>query len=187
MPPITRDMLTLRDQEIIFRNFSGKPDQFNKEGGKRGFSIRLAEDFALNLERAGWNVKPLRMREEDTEQFYHLPVAVSYKIRGPRVWLVTNVDPVTGIGRNKTMLTEEMIDMLDVLEFTKVDLSVTAYDWEVNGKTGRKAYLEAIFCTLYESPLEREYADLDQLPAPGEMPAIEASVTTTYDYDGVEV
>jgi hypothetical protein len=184
MPPITRDTLTLRDQQIVFRNFAGAPDQFNKEGGKRGFSLLLDEPQALVLQRAGWNVKPLRMREDDTEQRYHLPVAVSYKVRPPRVWMISDVDPETGIGRNKTMIPEEGIGMFDVLEFTKVDLSIIAYDWEVNGKTGRKAYLEAIFATLYESPLEREYADLTQLPAPGEMPAIEAGISTSYDFDG---
>ena len=36
------------------------------------------------------------------------------------------------------------IDMLDEIDIQSVDMDIRPYDWEVNGKEGRSAYLQAI-------------------------------------------
>ncbi|MBR6641153.1 MAG: hypothetical protein IKL08_03050, partial [Clostridia bacterium] len=46
-----------------------------------------------------------------------------------------------GIDKN---INEETIDILDEIDIDSVDLDLRPYDWEVNGKTGRSAYLQAI-------------------------------------------
>jgi hypothetical protein len=41
-------------------------------------------------------------------------------------------------------LDEESIDCLDNIDIMSVDLDIRPYDWEVQGKAGRTAYLQAI-------------------------------------------
>lgn len=168
--PRNRETVTIRDAAIIFKNFTGEAKKFNAEG-IRNFSVLLGEKDALELEAKGWNVKGLRRQEEDEEQNYHLKVAVNFAKKPPRVWLVSNVDPTTGIGRNRTMLGEGMVGILDQLEATKVDLVISAYDWQLDtGASGRKAYLQSLFFTMYEDELEQEYADVQQISAVGDAP-----------------
>ena len=41
-------------------------------------------------------------------------------------------------------LDEESIDCLDDVDILSVDLDIRPYDWQVNGKQGRTAYLQSI-------------------------------------------
>lgn len=174
--PGMRDTVTIRDARLIYKNFTGRAGDYNAEG-VRSFSVMLGEDEAGALEKDRWNVKPMKRREEDEEQFYHLKVAVNFDKRPPRIWLVT------GMGKHKTMLDVDAVRVLDVLESVKVDLEIVAYDWELrSGASGRKAYLSTLFFHPYESPLELEYSTVDELPAPGER--LELGSTPHYDLEG---
>ena len=50
----------------------------------------------------------------------------------------------------------ETLDWVDILN---VDLIVRPYEWSVNGKTGVKAYLQSIYVTIEEDPLEIKYSE----------------------------
>ena len=65
-----------------------------------------------------------------------LPVKIKFNDRGPVVYLKT--------GRKMVKLDEESISCLDNIDILGVDLDIRPYDWEVNGKEGRSAYLQAI-------------------------------------------
>jgi hypothetical protein len=171
------ETITFRDAPIIFKNFTGEKRQYNAEGD-RNFSVMMREEDALPLMEAGWKVKPLKRREEDEEQLYQLKVAVNYSNRPPRVWLVTS--------GGRTLLGEGLVGMLDQLDSIKVDLIVLAYDWEVNGNTGRKAYLQSLFFHAYEDELELEYAEMPQLGSAGDgaLREIEPGSRLAYDYEG---
>lgn len=178
--PRLRDTVTFRDVRIIFKNFSGRPDDYNPKGGVRAFSVMLGEEEALALEKDRWNVKPMKRREEDEEQYYHLKVAVNFDNRPPRIWLVT------GQGTHRTMLDADAVQALDVLEPTKVDLEIVAYDWELRtGASGRKAYLSTLFFHPYESPLELEYSTVQEITHDG--PRLELGSTPHYDLEGTVV
>ena len=41
-------------------------------------------------------------------------------------------------------MTEETVGMLDEIDIQSVDMDLRPYDWEVNGKEGRSAYLQAM-------------------------------------------
>ena len=69
----------------------------------------------------------------------YLPVKVKFNERGPSAYLK--------IGRNMTRLDEESIACLDKINILSVDLDIRPFDWEVNGKVGRTAYLQAIRVT----------------------------------------
>lgn len=168
MAPRNRVIVTFRNAEIIFKNFAGEAKKYNPEG-VRNFSILLDQEQAEELAANGWNVKQLNNNDPDDEPRFHLKVAVSFKVRAPRCWLISNIDPNTGLGRNKTMIGESLVGIFDGLEANKIDLEISAYDWKMdNGDSGRKAYLESLYFTMYEGELDRDYADLEQVPAAGE-------------------
>lgn len=175
--PRRRETVTFRDAPIVFKNFTGEKRQYNNEGD-RNFSILLGEREALELKDQGWNVKPLKRREEDDQQLYHLKVSVNFTNRPPRCWLVSS--------GGRTMLGEGLVGTLDQLESVRVDLVISAYDWEVNGNTGRKAYLQSLFFHMYEDELELEYANVPQMAvAGGDAPReIEPGSRLAYDYEG---
>jgi hypothetical protein len=141
---------------IIFRNFTGKEGQYNREGD-RNFAVLLDEKIANDMAEDGWNVKWLKPREDaeedETDQAY-LQVSVNFKGRPPRIVLITS--------RGRTNLEEDQIEMLDWADITTVDMIIRPYEWSVNGKTGIKAYLQSIYVTIQEDALELKYAELDQ-------------------------
>lgn len=134
-----RSILQIDDAKIIYRNFAGVGSKFNREGD-RNFAV-LIEDEALaeQLTNDGWNVKIKPPRDEDDSPFMYLPVKVKFNERGPSAYLK--------IGRNMTRLDEESIACLDKIDILGVDLDIRPFDWEVNGKVGRTAYLQAIRVT----------------------------------------
>lgn len=135
-----RGILQIDDARIVYRNFSGVGTQFNREGD-RNFSIVIpTQELADELIAQGWNVKIRPPRDEDDEPFMHLPVKIKFNERGPIAYLKSG-------SRTPVKLNEKTIANLDNVDILSVDLDVRPYDWEVNGKTGRTAYLQAIHVT----------------------------------------
>lgn len=142
--------IRMENARIIWRNFSGKADKFNPKGGKRSFSVVIEDaDLASQLIEDGWNVKQLKPRNEEEEENprYSMQVKVSFDNKPPRVYLVTR--------NNKVLMTEDTIDSLDYAEIQNVDLVITPYTYDVNGKSGVAAYLK----TMYVTVIEDEFAD----------------------------
>ena len=131
-----RGILQIDDARIAFRNFRGEGDKFNREGDRNFVLIIPTEEIADALTKEGWNVKIRDPREEGDTPFMYLPVKVKFNDRGPQVYLVT--------GGRRNRLDEETVAMLDDIDIVNVNLDIRPYDWEVNGKTGRTAYLQAI-------------------------------------------
>lgn len=149
------DTVLMEGVRIIFRNFSGKEGQYNREGD-RNFAVLLDDTAAEAMTSDGWNVKWLKPREDDEEetQQAYLPVSVNFeKGRPPRVVMITS--------RGRTNLDADGVELLDWADITNVDLIVRPYTWEVSGKTGVKAYLQSLYVTIEEDELERKYAELD--------------------------
>ena len=134
-----RGILQIDDASIIYRNFAGVGSKFNREGD-RNFAVRIPDtELADKLVEEGWNVKIKDPKEEGDLPFMFLPVKIKFNDRGPVVYLKT--------GRNMVKLVEESISCLDNIDILGVDLDIRPYDWEVNGKTGRTAYLQSICVT----------------------------------------
>lgn len=131
-----RGILQIDDARIIYRNFSGAGSKFNREGDRNFAVIIDSQDVADALVDEGWNVKIKPPREDGDEPFMFLPVKIKFSDRGPNVYLAT--------GTRMNKLDEDSISCLDDIDILGVDLDIRPYDWEVNGKTGRTAYLQSI-------------------------------------------
>lgn len=143
-----RENIVLENSRLLFRNFAGKKGKFNA-AGQRNFAVVLENDVAAMMEAKGWNVKWLEPREEGETATAYLRVAVSYKVREPRVVLITS--------NGRTSIGEEQLDILDDVDILEADLIVSPYYWTVDGNTGIKAYLKSIYITIDEDPLERKH------------------------------
>lgn len=152
--PAPDNTVIMEGVRIIFRNFSGKEGQYNREGD-RNFAVLIDESTAEAMAADGWNVKMLKPRDDDEEgsapQAY-LPVAVNFRGRPPRIVMITS--------RNRTNLNESQVETLDWVDILNVDLIVRPYEWTVNGKSGIKAYLQSMYITIEEDALEAKYAEL---------------------------
>ena len=151
-----RGILQIDDARIMFRNFRGEGDKFNREGDRNFVLIIPTEDIADALCKEGWNVKIKDPREEGDTPFMYLPVKVKFNERGPQVYLKT--------GDRVNKLDEDSVAILDDIDILSVSMDIRPYDWEVNGKTGRSAYLQSIeiiqkidrFAARYEEDDTRE-------------------------------
>ena len=149
----------MENARLIFRNFEGREEKYNRKGDRNfGLIIEDAE-VAEQLLEDGWNIKELTPKNNDDydatpEVIYWLPVTVRFDNVPPKVMLVTR--------RKKTRLNEDNINTIDYANIAKVDLTVTPYDWEVNGKSGTKAYLQTMYVTINEDEFADKYADLEE-------------------------
>lgn len=131
-----RNILQIDDARIIYRNFAGRGDKYNREGD-RNFALLIEdESTADELIERGWNVKVKPPREDGDVPFMYLPVKVKFNDRGPSAYLYS--------GRSKNRLDELTVGMIDDIDILSVNLDIRPYDWEVSGKTGRTAYLQGI-------------------------------------------
>ena len=131
-----KGILQIDNARIVYRNFSGVGSKFNREGDRNFAVVIPNEELADELMENGWNVKIKPPRDENDEPFIFLPVKIKFNNRGPAAYVLS--------GNKATRLNEDTIGMLDEIDIRSVDMDLRPFDWEVNGKTGRTAYLEAI-------------------------------------------
>jgi len=143
--------LIIENAIIRFRNFSGKAGRYNVEG-QRNFCIFLEPTLADTLRQDGWNIKFLKPKDPVEPGQDYVQVKVDFSHIPPQLIIVTK--------KNKTRLSEASASVLDYAEIAKVDLTINPYYWEVNGKSGIKAYLKAIYVTIVEDPLADKYQDV---------------------------
>ena len=153
---VTEDII-IENAHILpgaFRNFSGRPDKYNRAGGNRSFCVVIDDaEIATKLIEDGWNIRILAPRDEDESHRYYIQVQVSFDNKPPHIVMLT--------GRKRTNLDEESVDCLDYAEMLNVDLTISPYNWSVNGKTGVKAYLRNMYVTIREDRLAEKYAEDD--------------------------
>ena len=141
--------VTVENARLFFKNFSGKEGPYNREGD-RNFCCELPEDVAEAMERDGWNIRYSKPQDEGDVASPYIQVTVRFDIRPPRIVMIAD--------NKRTNIDESTVDVLDYADIALVDLIIRARNWEHNGKTGIKAYLQTMFVTIREDELERKYA-----------------------------
>jgi hypothetical protein len=178
--PGNGDNVTIEGARLIFPNFSGREGQYNAEGD-RNFGVILSDEAADELLARSWPVKSLKVRDEGEPATRWVPVSIKYKgragttVRPPTVVFITS--------RGRTNLDEDTIDLIDQVDIANVDLILRPYPWAVNGKTGIKIYLKAIYVTLEEDVLSLKYRDVKEVDASPEQLAIGAGGDDVIDVE----
>lgn len=145
--------INIENARLVFKNFAGEETKFNR-AGDRNFCVFIDDaEMAQALIEDGWNIRILQPRDEGDEARYYIKVSVSYKAAPPKIIMIT--------GKKKTSLNEETIESLDYAEIKIADLIIRPYEWEVNGKSGTKAYLKTLYVTIEEDEFANKYADLE--------------------------
>lgn len=147
---------------IIFKNFQGKGNDYNKEG-ERNFGALLDDDLADQLKADGWNVKYRPPREDDGYQQPWLPVKVKYGKYPPIIVIVNS--------SGKMRLTEETVGQLDWTRIKSCDMIIRPYSYpEIVGKDGNiirragiAAYVKSLYATVLEDDLEQKYANIPDI------------------------
>lgn len=119
-----------------WRNFSGAVTELNKTG-ERKFTIFLPEELANIMEDIGWHIKHKEPYREGGDPLHFIEVAVSWKLRAPSIKLIS-------YDGKETHLTQETVGILDSVDIDTATVEINPNNWDVNGKTGCKAYLYEI-------------------------------------------
>ena len=151
-----RGILQIDDARIVYRNFSGVGSKYNREGDRNFAVVIETQEQADALIEEGWNVKIKAPRDEGEDPFIYLPVKIKFNDRGPSVYLRS--------GKAMRKLGEDTVDVLDNVDILSVSMDLRPYDWEVNGKTGRTAYLQSINVTQEVDRFADMYAEVNDSP-----------------------
>lgn len=142
--------LRLENVRIGFRNFAGEAGKYNA-AGNRNFVVFLDTEIATQLELDGWNIRWLEPRDEQDDRQGYMQATVAFNNYPPTVMLISM--------NQKTILDEDTINILDWADIESVDLVIRPYNWEVNGKTGVKAYVKNMYVKLSEDEFAKKYQD----------------------------
>lgn len=147
-----REIYEFDNVQLIFRNFEGRGDKFNKEGNAN-FSIILTEDQAVELADKMINVKRTKPKDGSEGVPY---VKISLGQYDPEIYFLKD--------DKKKILPKAHYAKLDrtEIEFASLEASKSNKMWESNGKQGYSLYLESLVVKFRESRLLSRYADYDE-------------------------
>ena len=156
MAKMTNAKLTRLDgHQIKFRNFTGRPGKFDKEGGKRTFAIILTPEEADALANDGWNVSVPTPKDESYPVIPILNVKVNFTSNyPPEIYVMTD--------EYKTKLTPETVGSLDYAEIEFVDVIISPHEFERRDGSGwaANAYLKSLYVKIVKDELAEKYSNL---------------------------
>lgn len=131
------NVLQIDNAKITYQNFRGEKGPYNRDG-KRSFALIIDnEQIAEELIARGWNVRIKPPTEKYPEPFMYMTVKVNYDSYNPPIVYLTS-------GRNMVKLDEDTVGSIDFIKYENIDLDINPHDWEMNGETGRSAFLRSM-------------------------------------------
>ena len=128
---------------IMYRNFSGRPTDFNPQGGKRTFNLCLNAEWADILRNDGWNirVRPL----DDGDMIYSTEIVVNENSQyPPHLYLLSEF-----MGKKTlTLLQPEQYYKLDQDIIVGLDLEIHPFEHGRGTPGSKKGYLKNLWATL---------------------------------------
>ena len=146
-----REVINIEDARIIWPNFEGRAEKYNRKGDRYFNVILDDEKVAQDMAEHGYNVKIRAPKDEGDKPFYYLPVKVRFDNYPPNIWLIQ--------GKVKTRITEETVGELDHADLKSVDVTISPYTWEVEDKSGIAAYLKTMYAVVHEDAFASKYAE----------------------------
>lgn len=157
-----KGLFEVENARIVYKNFSGKKTEFNDEGN-RNFGVLISDEDAKRLKDDGWNVKYMKPREDDPDQYRQpwLPVKVKFGDYPPIVYIVL---PNKGNPR-KIKLDESTIGQLDWSYVESCDMQIRPYNYPARqGRpAGVAAYLKCLYATIRQDDLEMKYGSIPEI------------------------
>ena len=149
--------LCIENAKIILRNFSGKPTEYNPNGGHRTCGVLLPESYSAEmvdiLREEGWNIRETKVRDEYQVPRYFIPVEFKYGFRPPKIVIMDEEDRNTMVE-----IGEDEIDSLDWMDIEYADVMLNPYEWSVRGTSGVKAYVSSMYVHRVVDELSQKYA-----------------------------
>lgn len=151
----------VENARVVFKNFSGKANDFNKEGN-RNFGILISDEDAERLKDDGWNVKYLKPQPDDPEEYRQpwLPVKVKYGDYPPMIYIIrdNNGNP------KKVRLDEDTVGQLDWAYIESADMIIRPYNYPARSgrPAGVSAYLKSLYVTIRQDDLEAKYGAIPE-------------------------
>lgn len=141
--------ILIEGTQLIFRNLSGKPSDYNRNGS-RVTGVVIPPEMVNDLVNDGWRVKELPPRDPADPPLYYMNVKCRFDNFPPKVYLVTQ--------KKKTQLDEETIDQLDYSEIESVDIEISPYEYEITANNrGRAAYIKVMYVKVIEDAFAEKY------------------------------
>lgn len=152
------ERLIIENAKILFPNFSGRANRYNREGWRNFCVVIDDKDIVHILRENGWNVKMLQDDNNLHGVKYYVPVAINFESHPfappAAIYSVRNGELST--------LTEDTIDMLDGMTMTNVDMTLRPRKyWDKSRSIERvKAYLHNMYVTFGTNRLAEKYSSV---------------------------
>lgn len=149
--------INIAGARITFKNFAGRPTDWNKKGGARDFAVVLDtyEDVQALIDM-GFSVKYFKKKEETDPDVPFLKVKVNFRynddgseLLSPHIYMINN--------NKKVLITPQTAQILDQADIAYCDIVIRPYYYEVQGKAGVAAYLDKMYVNIEQDEFEKKY------------------------------
>lgn len=177
--------INIAKARITFKNFSGRPTDWNKKGGARDFAVVL-DNYAdvKSLIDMGFPVKYFKKKEETDPDVPFLKVKVNFRfnpdnpqeLMSPHIYVVKDPNgPKTK--DNLQLIKPETAPIIDSMDIDYCDIVIRPYYTNVQGTDYVVAYLDTMYINREVDPFEAKYINFTS-------PEEEAEAFPIDDFEG---
>lgn len=153
--PLPRRFNRVPGNKLWWRNMQGSPTKYNKEGGKRDFSIEIPDDLAEELLNDGWtciNYKPKTSVDPDSPKIHRMKININFDARVPPKVYIAGEDE-----NQRTLVDEAYLDEqnIDSRRIAWVNIDINPYPRD----TTCTAYLSEMTIKFDGDVVEYTYGD----------------------------